>query len=166
MAASQVARGYWLLKSEAECFSFDDLWNAPHRRTGWDGVRNYQARNFMRDSMRIGDGVLFYHSNGEPAGVAGIARVVSAAYPDPTQFDPAAQHFDPKSKREDPPWVQVDIEALKPCARFVTLEDLRQADGLAGMLVLRRGQRLSVMPVTAREWTAVLALGGLSARDF
>lgn len=166
MGKSKSARGYWLMKSEAECFSFDDLWNAPGRRTGWDGVRNYQARNFIRDAMQVGDGVLYHHSNSEPAGVAGIARVVSAAYPDPTQFDPAAEHFDPKSQRAAPQWFQVDVEAVKKLARFVALEDLRAAEELGEMLVLQRGQRLSVMPVTENEWAVVLALGGLSPRDF
>jgi predicted RNA-binding protein with PUA-like domain len=166
MGKKASAHGYWLLKSEPDCFSFADLWKAPRRRTGWDGVRNYQARNFMRDAMRVGDGVLYYHSGAEPPGIAGIARVASAAYPDPTQFDPAAEHFDPKSTREAPPWVQVDIEAVKELARYVSLSDLKSARGLDKMLVLQRGQRLSVMPVAPAEWGIVLALGGLSGRDF
>jgi predicted RNA-binding protein with PUA-like domain len=166
MAKSRAAHGYWLVKSEPDCFSFDDLWSAPRRTTGWDGVRNYQARNFLRDAMRVGDGVLYYHSGAEPPGVAGIARVASAAYPDPTQFDPAAEHFDPKSKRDAPQWFQVDVQAVKKLARFVTLADLRGDEGLARMLVLQRGQRLSVMPVTPSEWGIVLALGGPDARDF
>jgi predicted RNA-binding protein with PUA-like domain len=165
-AKSSAAPQYWLLKSEPECFSFEDLWKAPRRRTGWDGVRNYQARNFMRDAMRVGDGVLYYHSSAEPPGIAGIARVASAAYPDPTQFDPAAEHFDPKSKREAPQWFQVDIEAVKKLPRFVALEDLKSVSGVAGMLVLQRGQRLSVMPVSAKEWGIVLELAGLTVRDF
>jgi predicted RNA-binding protein with PUA-like domain len=153
---------YWLLKSEAECFGFDDLWRAPKRRTAWDGVRNYQARNFLRDQMSVGDGVLFYHSNAEPSGVAGLARVASKAYPDPTQFDPSAEHFDPKSRREDPAWLQVDIEAWQRLPRFVPLAELKLDPRLAKMLVIQRGQRLSVMPVSAPEWRAVLALGGLA----
>jgi predicted RNA-binding protein with PUA-like domain len=166
MTKSKSAAQYWLLKSEPDCFSFDDLWNAARRRTGWDGVRNYQARNFMRDAMRVGDGVLYYHSGAEPPGVAGLARVASAAYADPTQFDPAAEHFDPKSKREAPQWFQVDIEAVRKLPRYVALADLKRAHDLADMLVLQRGQRLSVMPVTKNEWGIVLALGGLDARDF
>src|SRR5436190_21046965 len=149
MPSSKKARGYWLVKSEPDCFSFDDLWRAPRRTTGWDGVRNYQARNFLRDAMRVGDGVLYYHSGAEPPGVAGIARVASDAYPDPTQFDPAAEHFDPKSRRASPQWFQVDIQAVAKLARYVTLADLRGATALAKMLVLQRGQRLSVVPVTA-----------------
>jgi len=154
------------MKSEPECFSFDDLWNAPRRRTGWDGVRNYQVRNFMRDAMHVGDGVLFYHSSAEPPGVAGVARIASAARPDPTQFDPAAEHFDPSSSRDAPTWLEVDVQAVGKLARYVSIDDLRSAPELSEMLVLRRGQRLSVMPVTAHEWGVVLALGGLDARDF
>ena len=166
MAKSKQAAQHWLVKSEPDCFSFDDLWKAARRRTGWDGVRNYQARNFMRDAMRIGDGVLYYHSGAEPPGIAGIARVASAAYPDPTQFDPAAEHFDPKSKRDAPLWFQVDIEAVRKLPQFIALADLKRVPALADMAVLQRGQRLSVMPVTAEEWGIVLALGGLGARDF
>jgi predicted RNA-binding protein with PUA-like domain len=166
MASSKQKRGYWLVKSEPDCFSFDDLWRAPRRTTGWDGVRNYQARNFLRDAMQVGDGVLYYHSGAEPPGVAGIARVASAAHPDPTQFDPAAEHFDPKSSRASPQWFEVDIQGVAKLARYVTLADLRGAAGLSKMLVLQRGQRLSVMPVTASEWGIVLGLGGLDARDF
>jgi predicted RNA-binding protein with PUA-like domain len=157
---------YWLLKTEAECFGFDDLARAPGKRTGWDGVRNYQARNFLRDSMSIGDLVLYYHSNAEPSGIAGIARIASAAYPDPTQFDPAAEHFDPKSRREDPPWMQVDVEAVLKLPRFVSLEELKRDPRLARMLVLQRGQRLSVLPVEAGEWRVVLELAGVSPSDF
>jgi predicted RNA-binding protein with PUA-like domain len=166
MARARAERSYWLMKSEPDCFSFDDLWKAPRRRTGWSGVRNHQVRNFMRDAMRIGDGVLFYHSSAEPPGVAGVARIASAARPDPTQFDPSDEHFDPKSSRDVPTWLEVEVEALRKLARFVSIEDLRSAPELSEMLVLRRGQRLSVMPVTAREWRAVLSLGGLDARDF
>lgn len=164
-AAKQKSPRYWLMKSEADCFGFDHLWNTPGKRTGWDGVRNYQARNFIRDSMSIGDLVLYYHSNAEPSGIAGIARVASAAYPDPTQFDPSAEHFDPKSKREDPPWMQVDIEAVAKLPRFVSLQDLKRDPRLARMLVLQRGQRLSVLPVEAGEWRVVLELAGLDPAD-
>jgi predicted RNA-binding protein with PUA-like domain len=166
MSRSEAKRSYWLMKSEPECFSFDDLWKSPRRRTGWDGVRNYQVRNFMRDAMHVGDGVLFYHSSAEPPGVAGVARIASAPRVDPTQFDPAAEHFDASSKREAPTWLEVDVEAVRKLERYVSIEDLRSARELSEMLVLRRGQRLSVMPVTEREWRVVLTLGGLNARDF
>ena len=161
MSAPEPQRRYWLFKSEPECFSFADLARAPRRRTGWDGVRNHQARNFLRDSMRVGDGILYYHSSAEPPGVAGIARVASAAYPDPTQFDPAAEHFDPRSTRADPVWYQVDVEAVCELPRFVPLSELRARPELASMPLLQRGQRLSLMPVEPEHWRAVLALGGL-----
>jgi predicted RNA-binding protein with PUA-like domain len=160
------ARRYWLLKTEAECFPYESLENSPRRRTGWDGVRNYQARNFLRDDFAVGDGVLFYHSNGEPPGVAGIARVSGAAEPDPTQFDPAEQHFDPKSRREAPTWVQVEIEARARLPRFVPLALLRATPELASMRLLERGQRLSVLPVEPEEWQVVLRLGGLDPELF
>ena len=154
------ARRYWLLKSEPDVFSFDDLLAAPGRTTGWDGVRNYQARNFMRDAMRVGDGVLFYHSNAEVAGVAGTAEVARSAYPDATAFDPAHDGYDPKSRPDAPAWVQVDVRAVAPFAPFVSLAAMRAEPALAEMLVLRRGNRLSVTPVTAAEWAAVCRLGG------
>ncbi len=154
-------RRHWLLKTEPSSFSFDDLWRAPRRRTAWDGVRNYQARNFLRDDVAVGDLVLLYHSSAEPTGVVGVARVSRAARPDPTQFDPRDEHYDPRSKPEAPTWLEVEIEALAPCPRCVTLADLRADAALARMLVLQRGQRLSVQPVTAPEFRRVLELGGL-----
>ena len=150
---------YWLVKSEPDVFGFDDLLAAPGRTAGWDGVRNYQARNYMRDDMRVGDGVLFYHSNGDPAGVAGLAEVARAAYPDATAFDPAHDGYDPKSRPEAPVWLQVDVRAVERFARVVTLAELRAEPALAEMVVLRRGNRLSVTPVTAAEWAAVCRLG-------
>lgn len=152
---------YWLVKSEPDAFSFDDLLAAPNRTTMWDGVRNYQARNFMRDAMRVGDGVLFYHSNTKPPGVAGLCEVASEPYPDPTQFDPRDAHFDPKSKREDPRWWLVDLRAVEALPHYVTLEELRASKALAGLAILQRGNRLSVTPVTAAEWRAIRKLGGL-----
>ena len=154
-------RRYWLMKSEPESFGFDDLWNAPGRTTGWDGVRNYQARNFMRDDMHVGDGVLFYHSSGTPTGVAGIAEVVRAAYPDPTAFDPRDPHYDAKSRPDAPTWMMVDVRAVEKLPQFVTLDALRAEPGLADMQALRRGNRLSITPVTAAEWQLVRKLGGL-----
>jgi predicted RNA-binding protein with PUA-like domain len=150
---------YWLVKSEPDVFGFDDLLAAPGRTAGWDGVRNYQARNYMRDEMRVGDGVLFYHSNGDPAGVAGLAEVARAAYPDATAFDPAHDGYDPKSRPEAPVWLQVDVRAVERFARVVTLAELRAEPALAEMVVLRRGNRLSVTPVAAAEWAAVCRLG-------
>jgi predicted RNA-binding protein with PUA-like domain len=152
-------RRYWLVKSEPGVFSFDDLWAAPDRTTGWDGVRNHQARNYMRDDMRIGDGVLFYHSNAEPPGVAGLAEVACAAYPDMTALDPAHDHFDPKSRAYAPTWLQVDIRAVERFPRVLGLPELRAIPALAGMEVLRKGSRLSVQPVRAGEWEAVCAAG-------
>jgi predicted RNA-binding protein with PUA-like domain len=153
-------RRYWLFKSEPEAFSFADLEAAPGRTTCWDGVRNYQARNYMRDDMRLGDLVLFYHSNADPTGVVGVAEVVREAYPDPTAFDPADPHHDAKSRSEAPTWVMVDIRAVQPFARIVTLDMLRAVPALAGMEVLRRGSRLSVHPVARADFELVRAMGG------
>jgi predicted RNA-binding protein with PUA-like domain len=165
-AASGTERRYWLMKSEPGCFSYADLERSPRRRTGWSGIRNFQARNYLRDDVRVGDLVLFYHSSAEPSGVAGVARVVGAAQPDLTQFDPADEHFDPKAKRDAPTWVQVELEAVAALPAFVSLAMLKGAPELASMHVLRPGQRLSVMPVTASEWAAVLGLGGASEANF
>jgi predicted RNA-binding protein with PUA-like domain len=155
---------YWLVKSEPSTFSFQDLLDSPKKRTRWEGIRNYTARNFMRDGMAVGDGVLFYHSSAEPTGVAGTARVCAAAVADPTQFDKRSPGFDPKSKREAPAWVAVELEGVRALKQFVTLERLKAEPALAEMLVVQRGQRLSIQPVTEREWRTVLALGGLPAR--
>ena len=150
---------YWLLKSEPTDFSWTDLWRSPRRTAGWDGVRNYQARNFMRDGMAVGDGILFYHSNGNPPGVVGIAEVARAAYPDPTAFDPDHGHFDPKSDVASPTWVMVDIRAVEPLVRPVTLPDMRQTAALARMVLLQKGSRLSVQPVRPEEWEIIRAMG-------
>jgi len=152
---------YWLMKSEPQVFSFEDLWRAEGRTTAWDGVRNYQARNFMRDEMRPGDGVLFYHSSCPEPGVAGLARVAAEARPDPTQFDPDSDHFDGKSDPAAPRWFLVDVQAVERLPRPVPLAHLREEPELAGMALLQRGQRLSVQPVTAAEWKLVRRLGGL-----
>lgn len=154
-------RNYWLMKCEPDAFSFDDLWKATKRTTFWDGVRNYTARNFMRNDMRVGDGVLYYHSNADPPGVAGIAEVASAAAPDPTQFDPQDPHFDPKSSSDDPRWSGVDVRAVEKLGSFVPLADLRAEPRLAEMAVLQRGNRLSITPVTAAEWKVIRRLAGL-----
>ena len=139
----------WLVKSEPETFGFDDLWRAPGRTTPWEGVRNYQARNFMRDEMKVGDVVLFYHSNATPPGVVGLAEVASAPYPDPSQFDPDSPYFDAASGREAPRWVLVDVRAVARLPRLVALDELRADAHLAALdlPLLRRGNRLSVMPM-------------------
>jgi predicted RNA-binding protein with PUA-like domain len=152
------ARRYWLVKSEPDAFSFDDLVASPDRTTCWDGVRNYQARNSMRDDMKRGDLVLFYHSSTEPAAIVGVAEVVREAYPDHTAFDPKDPHFDPKSKADAPTWMMVDLRAVEPLAKPLTLAELRGVPGLEKMVLLQKGSRLSVQPVTAKEWEIVLAL--------
>ena len=147
---------YWLMKSEPDEASIDDLARAG--TLPWTGIRNYQARNFMRDAMRLGDGVLFYHSScPEPAdiGISGLAEVCSAAYPDATQFDPDSPYFDPKSKPEAPRWLHVDVRWCET-TRLLSLKEMREAPELASMLVLQRGSRLSITPVTLTEWQAVL----------
>ena len=144
---------YWLMKSEPDEASILDL-----QRAGtlpWTGVRNYQARNFMRDDMRIGDGVLFYHSSCPEPGIAGLAEVCSTAYPDATQFDPASPYHDPKSKPETPRWLHVDVR-WRETTRLLSLKEMREAPELATMRVLERGSRLSITPVTPAEWAAVL----------
>ncbi len=142
---------YWVMKSEPGECSIDDALAAPARRTPWTGVRNYQARNYMRDAMRPGDGVLFWHSSCEEPGIAGIAQVASAARPDDTQFDPKSGYYDPKARKDAPRWFHVDVRALRK-TRIVPLAELRAHRALAKMWVLRPGNRLSITPVTAAEW--------------
>ena len=142
---------YWLMKSEPDECSIDNVLAAPGRRTPWSGVRNYQARNFMRDQMKVGDGVLFYHSSCDEPGIAGIAEVASAAYPDVTQFDPKSDYYDPKAKRDAPRWFNVDVRALKK-TRLVPLAELRKHKPLSSMRLLRPGNRLSITPVSPAEW--------------
>ena len=150
-----TAVNHWLMKSEPDECSIDDALAAPGRITPWTGVRNYQARNFMRDAMRPGDGVFFYHSSCPEPGIAGLAEVASAPYPDPTQFDRKSPYCDPKSKRDAPRWVLVDIRATRKL-RLVPLAELRRHKPLAGMWLLRPGTRLSITPVTPAEWKYVL----------
>ena len=149
---------YWLMKSEPEAFSIQDLAAAPGQTTCWDGVRNYQARNFMRDDMLVGDRVLFYHSQKNP-GVVGTARVVREAYPDHTAFDEKDSHFDPKSDPNDPRWFMVDIRLDQIFDQPVSLKSLRALPELQGMQLLRKGNRLSVMPVAADEYELIVKLG-------
>lgn len=152
-------RHFWLLKTEPACFSYDDLVKSPGRTTAWTGVRNFQARNFLRDAMKLGDGVLFYHSSINPAGIVGTAAVVREAYPDPTAWERSDEHFDPRSTPESPVWYAVDVRACARFRDFVALPDLRHVRALGKMELLRRGSRLSVQPVTRREWDAMLAMG-------
>ncbi|TAK87973.1 MAG: EVE domain-containing protein [Betaproteobacteria bacterium] len=142
---------YWLMKSEPDECSIDDVLAAPGRMTPWSGVRNYQARNFMRDEMRVGDGVLFYHSSCAEPGIAGLAEIASEPYPDKTQFDPKSDYYDPQSKKENPRWFNVDVRARKK-TRLVSLQELKAHKPLANMRVLRPGNRLSITPVSEQEW--------------
>jgi predicted RNA-binding protein with PUA-like domain len=146
----------WLMKSEPDVYGYDDL--ERDGRTPWDGIRNYQARNFMRDEMRVGDRVLFYHSNTQPPGVVGLAEVVSEPYPDPTQFDPDSGYHDPKATREQPRWVLVDVAPVRRLPRLVTLAEMKDDPALAELPLVRRGNRLSVMPVGDAEAERILAL--------
>ncbi|MEH6437687.1 EVE domain-containing protein [Massilia sp. DD77] len=148
---------YWLMKSEPDEVSFDDLLAAPQRTLAWFGVRNYQARNFMRDAMSVGDGVLFYHSSCAVPGVAGIAEVASTPYPDASQFDPASKYHDPKAKQEEPRWISVDVRAVEQ-GRYLPLSELRAIPALEDMVLLQKGSRLSISPVTAQEWNTIVAL--------
>jgi predicted RNA-binding protein with PUA-like domain len=148
---------YWLMKSEPDEVSFDDVLAAPNQTTSWFGVRNYQARNFMRDAMAAGDGVLFYHSSCAVPGVAGIAQVASSPYPDESQFDSKGKYFDPKATREQPRWISIDVRAVEK-GRYLALADMRSVPELQEMVLLQKGSRLSITPVTPGEWNAVLRL--------
>ena len=148
---------HWLMKSEPDEFSIDDLARAPHRTTSWFGVRNYQARNYMRDDMKVGDLALFYHSSCPDPGVAGIVRVSAPAHPDATQFDPKSDYFDAKATRANPRWDHVDVRLVEK-TRLVALPELRGEPALADMVILRRGNRLSITPVTPGEWKAIVKL--------
>lgn len=147
---------HWLMKSEPDAFSIDDL--KSKKREAWDGVRNYQARNYMRDGMRVGDKVFFYHSNCAVPGIVGLAEVATDAYPDPSQFDPKSKYFDPGSSRDNPRWMLVDVKFVKKLKRAISLDELKNHPALAEMPLLRKGNRLSVMPVDAAHWKYILAL--------
>ena len=150
---------HWLLKTEPSTFSFDDLWNAPNRTAFWDGVRNYQARNILRDQMKSGDKVFIYYSSTDPTGIVGTAEVVKDGYPDHTAFDPKDPHYDPKSRPDEPTWYMVDVKAVKRFTEIITLERLRGVKGLEKMVLLQKGSRLSVQPVTPNEWAIIERLG-------
>ena len=150
---------HWLLKTEPEVFSFDDLLRAPGATTGWNGVRNYQARNFLRDEMEKGDRALIYHSNADPPAIVGEARIVREGYPDPTQFDRKHDGYDPASSKREPRWFQVDVRALRKFAHPVPLPLIRSTKALAKMALVQRGQRLSVQPVSPAEYDVIVALG-------
>lgn len=154
-----MAKQYWLFKSEPDVFSYDDLLNAPEQTTCWEGVRNYQARNLLRDAMKVGDGVLYYHSNAKPQVIAGTAKIVRAGYPDHYQFDPEHKYFDPKAKEDDPRWFMVDIQADKPFKRQISLPELKQMPELEGMMLVKKGSRLSVQPVSKEHWQLITKLG-------
>lgn len=158
----------WLMKTEPDVFSFDDLErlvSQGKKGERWDGVRNYQARNFMRDDMRVGDRVLFYHSNASPPGVVGLARVVEEAVPDLSALDPSSPYFDPKATPQNPRWVCVTVGAPRRFPRYVSLELLRLESALSGFLLLRPGQRLSILPVDDNELNIIVRMGGLTLND-
>ena len=146
---------YWLMKSEPSCFSIDELSNRPKQTAPWDGVRNYQARNFMRNTMQIGDQAFFYHSSCNPPGIVGIVDIVSDAYPDYTAFDPNSQHPDAKSTPENPRWFMVDVCLREKFPQMISLESLRKYPELANMRLLQRGNRLSILPVSRDEWAFI-----------
>ncbi|MDH3411164.1 MAG: EVE domain-containing protein [Gammaproteobacteria bacterium] len=150
--------GYWLMKSEPKEFSIDDLKARPNHTEPWDGVRNYQARNMMRDEMKLGDRVFIYHSNCEIPGIAGIAKIVREAYPDPTALDPDDKHYDPKSDPDDPRWFLVEVKFVRKLKRVVSLTEIKAEPVLRNMPLVRRGNRLSVMPVTEQEWKHILGM--------
>lgn len=149
---------YWLMKSEPAEFSIDDLAAQPDQTDHWDGVRNYQVRNMMRDQMKVGDQALFYHSNAKPPGVAGIVEIVREGYPDHTAFDPDDPHYDPKSDPDNPRWFMVDVRLVRRLERLIPLTELKANPALAEMPLVKKGNRLSIMPVSEAEWQAILAM--------
>ena len=153
---------HWLMKSEPSVYSIADL--RRDKRTGWEGIRNYQVRNWFRDEVKVGDDVLFYHSNADPMGVAGLARIVGEAYPDESAFDKKSEYYDPKSKKDDPAWLKVDVGFVEQWAEPVTLAEIKADKALDGILVARKGQRLSVQPVTDAHYERIVALGRKKGR--
>lgn len=153
-----MPKQYWLMKSEPETFSIDDLKNCPKSTDHWDGVRNYQARNMMRDDMKLGDQVFFYHSNCKVPGIVGIAEVVKEAYPDYTALDPDSKYFDPKASEDNPRWFMVEVKFKKKFKEVIPLECLKNNKALKDMPLVRKGNRLSIMPVTKQEWDSILKM--------
>lgn len=151
---------YWLMKSEPDAFGIDDLAKRPNKTEPWNGVRNYQARNFMRDGMKKGDLAFFYHSNCAEPGIAGIVEIARAAYPDPSARDPESPYYDPRATADNPVWVMVDVRLKKKLKHPVALKLLKSLKPLAGMQLLQRGNRLSILPVTKKEWDTILKLAG------
>lgn len=149
---------FWLMKSEPDAFSIEDLQNMPQQTASWDGVRNYQARNMMRDAMKIGDRAFFYHSNCRIPGIVGIMEVVREAYPDHTAFDQESRYFDPKSDPADPRWMMVDVRYLRHTRKIIPLIELREQEALRDLPLVRKGNRLSIMPVSEEAWNVILAL--------
>ena len=150
---------YWMMKSEPNVFSIDDLRKSNQQSECWDGVRNYQARNFMRDQMRIGDKAVFYHSNGNPSGAAGTMKIVRKAYPDPTQWDQTSPYYDPKSSPDNPRWAMVDVAFLEKFRRLVPLAEIKQHPLLQDMLLTKKGNRLSIMPITKKHFDIINKMG-------
>jgi predicted RNA-binding protein with PUA-like domain len=149
---------YWLFKSEPDTFSIDHLFKKPKKTEHWDGVRNYQVRNMLRDDIKVGDKAFFYHSSTVPPGIVGIVEIVKAGYPDFKAFDPESKYYDPKSTRENPRWFMVDVRFERKFKRMITLEEIKNQPRLESMIVTRRGSRLSISPVTAAEWKTILTL--------
>jgi len=150
---------YWLMKSEPDAFGLEDLKSRPKQTEPWDGVRNYQARNFMRDRMKVGDQVFFYHSNCKVPGIVGIAKVASKPYPDPTQFDPDSKYYDPKSDPDEPRWTLIDVKFVRDLKRTLSLAEIKDhADALGDFALVRKGNRLSIMPVSESQWDYLLGL--------
>lgn len=152
--------GYWLMKSEPGAFSIDDLAAQPGQTDHWDGIRNYQVRNMLRDRMQVGDQAFFYHSNCSQPGIVGLMEIVQAAYPDHTAFDPQNEHYDPKSSPEHPRWLMVDVKYLRHTRRLITLQELKQQSYLQDMQLLKKGNRLSVLPLNSQQWQYILELEG------
>lgn len=157
-----MSKKYWLVKSEPSAFSIDDLAKSKSKTTHWDGVRNYQARNFMRDEMKKGDLVLYYHSNAEPTAVVGVCEIVKEGYPDFTAFDPDDKHFDPKSKKDKPTWIMVNLKLIKKFKTQVSLASIKEHPKLQEMRLVQRGNRLSVMPVAKKEFDIIVKLGEIT----
>lgn len=151
---------YWLMKSEPDEFSIDDLAASEHQTTRWEGVRNYQARNFMRDDMKIGDKIFFYHSNADPLAIVGICEVASEPYPDPSQFDPESDYFDSKSTEENPRWILIDVKLVEKFNKPVLRDEIRVQPELQDMLLIKKGSRLSIQPVKDFEWEKVMKMAG------